>query len=180
MFAYIGSEGYLANLELREGKQHCQKGTPQFLEETISLCRRLSSCFSGLIPDMILPKISASSWSMDAISSLSTTSVRKAKRTGWGWQKTIPLTSHTPGTARMSISEAAGRKSHIRHRTVPRSMPQSALDTVSLSAPLTKRGSFFLSRTSGSMCGGPIQASLTGKSSGNTTPMGRVNSSTVS
>ena len=42
MFAYIGSEGYLANLELREGKQHCQKGTPQFLEETIRLCRRLT------------------------------------------------------------------------------------------------------------------------------------------
>lgn len=32
MFAYIGSEGYLANLELREGKQHCQKGTPRFLD----------------------------------------------------------------------------------------------------------------------------------------------------
>lgn len=42
MFAYIGSEGYLANLELREGKQHCQKGTPEFLDETISICRRLT------------------------------------------------------------------------------------------------------------------------------------------
>ena len=35
-------EGYLANLELREGKQHCQKDTPQFLEETIGLCRQLT------------------------------------------------------------------------------------------------------------------------------------------
>ena len=42
MFACIGSEGYLADLELREGKQHCQKGTPQFLEETIGLCRQLT------------------------------------------------------------------------------------------------------------------------------------------
>ena len=42
MFAYIGSEGYLADLELREGKQHCQKDTPQFLEETIGLCRQLT------------------------------------------------------------------------------------------------------------------------------------------
>lgn len=42
MFTYVGSEGYLANLELREGKQHCQKGTPQFLEEIISLCRQLT------------------------------------------------------------------------------------------------------------------------------------------
>ena len=35
-------EGYLDNLELREGKQHCQKDTPQFLEETIGLCRQLT------------------------------------------------------------------------------------------------------------------------------------------
>ena len=42
VFAYVGSEGYLANLELREGKQHCQKGTPRFLEETIALSRRLT------------------------------------------------------------------------------------------------------------------------------------------
>lgn len=42
MFAYTGKEGYLANLELREGKQHCQKDTPQFLEETTGLCRQLT------------------------------------------------------------------------------------------------------------------------------------------
>lgn len=42
MFAYIGREGYPANLELREGKQHCQKGTPQFLDETINMCRQLT------------------------------------------------------------------------------------------------------------------------------------------
>lgn len=42
MLAYIGREGYLANLELREGKQHCQKGTPEFLKETIGICRRLT------------------------------------------------------------------------------------------------------------------------------------------
>ena len=28
MMAYIGKEGYLVNTELREGKQHCQNGTP--------------------------------------------------------------------------------------------------------------------------------------------------------
>ncbi len=28
IFAYIGSEGYLIACEFREGKQHCQKGTP--------------------------------------------------------------------------------------------------------------------------------------------------------
>ena len=38
MMAYIGTEGYAINFELREGKQHCQKGTVKFLQETITLC----------------------------------------------------------------------------------------------------------------------------------------------
>ena len=41
--AYIGTEGYLVNLELREGKQHCQRETPNFLVETIGLCRQLTN-----------------------------------------------------------------------------------------------------------------------------------------
>ena len=28
IMAYIGKEGFLVNAELREGHQHCQKGTP--------------------------------------------------------------------------------------------------------------------------------------------------------
>jgi len=43
IMAYIGTEGYLVNTELREGKQHCQKETPDFLRETIDLCRQLTS-----------------------------------------------------------------------------------------------------------------------------------------
>ena len=39
IMAYIGTEGYLVNLELRIGKQHCQKETPDFLRETIELCQ---------------------------------------------------------------------------------------------------------------------------------------------
>ena len=42
IMAYIGTEGFIANCELREGKQHCQKGTPAFLRETLSLCHRLT------------------------------------------------------------------------------------------------------------------------------------------
>ena len=41
MMAYIGTEGYAINFELREGKQHCQKGTVEFLQETIKLCHKL-------------------------------------------------------------------------------------------------------------------------------------------
>lgn len=42
IFAYIGREGYPADLELREGKQHRQKDTPEFLKETIGICRRIT------------------------------------------------------------------------------------------------------------------------------------------
>ncbi len=39
IFAYLGGEGYMINCELREGKQHCQKGTEDFLRETFALSR---------------------------------------------------------------------------------------------------------------------------------------------
>lgn len=42
IFAYIGTEGYLLACELREGKQHCQKGTLAFLKEVIELARQMT------------------------------------------------------------------------------------------------------------------------------------------
>ncbi len=42
IFAYIGTEGYLLAMELREGKQHCQCGTAEFLREVIVLARQLT------------------------------------------------------------------------------------------------------------------------------------------
>lgn len=42
IFAYIGTEGYLCNLELRPGSQHCQSGTPEFLSETISAAEKMT------------------------------------------------------------------------------------------------------------------------------------------
>lgn len=41
IFSYIGREGYMLSCELREGKQHCQKGTPAYLERTIGLLGQL-------------------------------------------------------------------------------------------------------------------------------------------
>ena len=43
ILAYLGEEGYWINVELREGKQHCQKGTPKFLRETIVLAKRVTT-----------------------------------------------------------------------------------------------------------------------------------------
>ena len=42
IFAYLGKEGFLVNAQLREGKQHCQKGTPEFLMETLALSHQLT------------------------------------------------------------------------------------------------------------------------------------------
>ena len=43
IFANLGEEGYLLNLELRPGSQHCQKGTPEFLKETIKFGKKLTA-----------------------------------------------------------------------------------------------------------------------------------------
>ena len=42
IFAYIGSEGYMLGNELRPGIQHCQKGTPQFLEKILESLKQLN------------------------------------------------------------------------------------------------------------------------------------------
>ena len=40
--AYIGTEGFLVDTELHEGSQHCQKGMPRFLKETLSLSHKMT------------------------------------------------------------------------------------------------------------------------------------------
>lgn len=42
IMAYIGTEGYLVNCELRVGKQHSQNHTPELLKETLKLCHQLT------------------------------------------------------------------------------------------------------------------------------------------
>jgi hypothetical protein len=42
IFAYVGEEGYLANLELRPGSDHSQKGTEAFLRQTLQYARLMS------------------------------------------------------------------------------------------------------------------------------------------
>lgn len=43
MAVYLGQEGYCLDLELREGKQHCQKGTPALLENVLQNARTLTN-----------------------------------------------------------------------------------------------------------------------------------------
>jgi len=42
IFAYVGEEGYLTNLELRPGSDHSQKGTEAFLRRTLRYSRLMS------------------------------------------------------------------------------------------------------------------------------------------
>ena len=46
-FAHLGAEGYLVNAALREGTQHCQNGTPAFLEEAIEQARAILDSRGG-------------------------------------------------------------------------------------------------------------------------------------
>jgi len=41
MFIYVGAEGYLLNLEFREGKTHCQNGTSEFLRRSFAMLPKL-------------------------------------------------------------------------------------------------------------------------------------------
>lgn len=43
IYAYLGEEGYLCNVELRNGKCHSQNGTVDFMEKTIPLARQTTS-----------------------------------------------------------------------------------------------------------------------------------------
>jgi hypothetical protein len=42
IFAYLGLEGYLIHSELRPGDQHCQRGTPAFLDQAVTLAREVT------------------------------------------------------------------------------------------------------------------------------------------
>ncbi len=42
-FSYIGQEGYVVNVELREGKTHVQKDTDVFLKESIRYAKELTN-----------------------------------------------------------------------------------------------------------------------------------------
>ena len=41
IFSYVGAEGYMLDTELREGKQHCQRGTPEYLAHNMKIIKKL-------------------------------------------------------------------------------------------------------------------------------------------
>ena len=49
MLAYLGQEGWCVEVELREGRQHCQKDTPALLARVLERARRLTPSYRGLL-----------------------------------------------------------------------------------------------------------------------------------
>ena len=47
MFAHLGVEGHQVHVELREGTQHCQKGTPAVLNGAIRRSRSILAMHHG-------------------------------------------------------------------------------------------------------------------------------------
>ncbi len=43
LVVYIGTEGFILNIQLRQGSQHCQKGTPEILAESIEAAKKLTN-----------------------------------------------------------------------------------------------------------------------------------------
>lgn len=60
IFGYLGKEGYLVNVELREGSQHCQKGTPQFITACIDYAQAIT-------PQPVLVRLDSGNDSADNI-----------------------------------------------------------------------------------------------------------------
>jgi hypothetical protein len=49
IFAYVGTEGFMLDHELRPGKQHCQEGTPQFIGSCVKTLETLGLSGRSLI-----------------------------------------------------------------------------------------------------------------------------------
>lgn len=42
IFSYVGAEGFMLDTELREGKQHCQRDTPEYLLKNMEIINKLN------------------------------------------------------------------------------------------------------------------------------------------
>jgi len=69
--AYLAEEGYLIHCELRPGNQHCQDGTPEFLQRAIELARQVTD-------GKLLVRMDAGNDDLENLRIL-----RKNRRVGW-------------------------------------------------------------------------------------------------
>lgn len=84
MLSYIGTEGYLINLQLREGSRHSQCGTPEYLRKTVALCKQVTDekLLFDWIPAKMQPKTWAFFWRTGVFSTSSIIFAGKARAAG--------------------------------------------------------------------------------------------------
>ncbi len=56
-FAYLGHEGYALGVDFREGSQHCQKRTPEFLADCIHRAQRIVGLPADGAADPAAPRL---------------------------------------------------------------------------------------------------------------------------
>lgn len=182
MFAYIGSEGYLANLELREGKQHCQKGTPRFLDETINICRQLTD-------EPLLFRLDSGNDSAENIGILLERgcyfiikrNLRKESKEDWLQMvkdNSKDITHPRDGKAVYIGSDWKEIIYQAGDGITKHAVIRMGYEIIERT--IDKKGSSSLCRTLRPMFGELTRASQTGKSSGFTMPTGKASSSTAS
>ena len=119
IFGYLGREGYLVNVALREGKQHCQDGTPAFLRETFGYARAITD-------HPVLLRLDAGNDSLDNITECLAADV--------DWIIKRNLRKESP-VAWLALAKQCGRPSHPRPgKVVWRG--ETFRDVAGVSAPL--------------------------------------------
>jgi len=73
MLAYLGQEGWCVEVELREGRQHCQNGTPALLDRVLERTRRIRVCCCAWT-------VATMRWRPSPRCSRTTNSIRKPSR----------------------------------------------------------------------------------------------------
>lgn len=140
MMAYIGTEGYAINFELREGKQHCQNGTVEFLQETVELCHRLTD-------KPLLVRLDSGNDSIDNVAVLIDAgcffiikrNLRRESRDGWfEMAKQYCQDISSPRDGKPYTSAAIGRQLPASAST---GISHFAPDTRLRNVPLTNMGS---------------------------------------
>lgn len=137
IMAYIGTEGYLINAELREGKQHCQKNTPEFLRETIRLCKQITN-------EPLLVRLDSGNDAAENIGILleegckfiiKRTCVVKVRKNGFPWHKNTVKISHSHVREKLSTREVIGKIFPIQQKTESKRQLRSVSDTKSQNEP---------------------------------------------
>ena len=98
IFAWLARDGYLINVELRKGSQHCQDNTPEFLEQTIAYTKQVTD-------SPILLRMDSGNDSIDNIK------ICLKENINWLIKRNI---RRTPKEHWLNIAKEHGKMTHMR------------------------------------------------------------------